>query len=195
MQKNSNIICDSYLNLTAASSHYQDNWICDETWFRLLNAHYPHLREGLNRALSAKAGPFTGPNEFGIFSVKFRTECLYSGERRRVSYFYKQVNGKPPADPASPLDVTDELSKSNLLQRDCMRLGRGGGDPPSDGNTPERGGGEAPSDINTPERRGGDPPSDGNTLVERTPSNQHNDLGEVITPCRDNLMLVWMTYL
>jgi hypothetical protein len=37
MRKNSNIICDSYLNLTAASSHYQDNWICDETWFRLLN--------------------------------------------------------------------------------------------------------------------------------------------------------------
>ena len=98
MQKNSNIICDSYLNMTAASSHYQDNWICDETWFRLLNAHYPHLkntfnftREGLNRALSAKAGPFTGPNEFGVFSVKFRTECPYSGERRRVSYFYRQV--------------------------------------------------------------------------------------------------------
>jgi len=25
-------------------------------------------------------------------------------------------------------DITDELSKSNLLQRDCMRLGRGGGE-------------------------------------------------------------------
>ena len=139
MQKNSNIICDSYLNMTAASSHYQDNWICDETWFRLLNAHYPHLkntfnftREGLNRALSAKAGPFTGPNEFGVFSVKFRTECPYSGERRRVSYFYRQVNGKPPADPVSPLDITDELSKSNSLcmrlsRATCMRLGRGVG--------------------------------------------------------------------
>ena len=45
------------------------------------------------------------------------------------------------------------------------------------------------------ERRGGDPPSDGNTQVERTPSNQHNDLGEDITPRRDNLMMVWMTYL
>ena len=78
--------------MTAASSHYQDNWICDETWFRLLNAHYPHLkntfnftREGLNRALSAKAGPFTGPNEFGVFSVKFRTECPYSGEEYPTS--------------------------------------------------------------------------------------------------------------
>jgi hypothetical protein len=193
MQKNSNIICDSYLNLTAASSQYQDNWICGETWFRLINAHYPHLkntfnftREGLNRALSAKAGPFTDPNEFGLFLAKFRTECPYSGERRRVSYLFKQVNGKPPADPVLSLDITDELSKSNSLcmrlgRAACMRLGRGGGDPPSNGNTPERG--------------GRDPPLDGNTLVERTHSNQHNDLGEVITPCRDNLMLVWMTYL
>ena len=151
--------------------------------------------EGLNRALSAKAGPFTGPNEFGLFLAKFQTECPYSGERRRVSYFYRQVNGKPPADPVLSLDITDELSKYNLLQRDCMRLGRGGGGPPSDGYTPVRGEGDPPSDVNTLERRGGDPPSDGNTLVERTPSNQHNDLGEVILPCRDNLMLVWMTYL
>jgi hypothetical protein len=121
MRKNESIISDSYLNLTAASSLlYQDNWICDETWFRLLNAHYPHLkntfnftRGGLIRALSAKSGPFIGPNECGLFLAKFQTGCPYSGERRRVSYFYRQVNGKPPADPVSPLDITDELSKSN----------------------------------------------------------------------------------
>ncbi len=69
------------------------NWICDETLFRLLNAHYPHLkkafnftREGLNRTLFAKAGPITGQNEFGLFLAKFQTECLYSGDKRRVTY-------------------------------------------------------------------------------------------------------------
>jgi hypothetical protein len=76
-----------------------------------------------------------------------------------------------------------------------MRLGRGGGDPPSDGNTPERGGGDPPLDVNTPKRGGGDPPSDGNTLVERTHKNQHNDLGEVITPCRDKPDAGLVTYL
>ena len=50
------------------------------------------------------------------------------------------------------------------------QTGIGGGDPPSDGNTPERGGGHPPSDGNTP---------------QRTHSNQNNDLGVVITPCRD----------
>jgi hypothetical protein len=161
--------CDSYLNLTAASSHYQDNWIYYETCFRLLNAHYPRLkntfnltREGLNRAFSAKAGPFTSHNQFSLFYAKFYTECPYSGDKRRVSYFYRQVNGKPPADLVSPLDITDELSKSNLLQRDCIRLGRQGGDPPSDDQI-GIGGGDPPLDGNTLERGGGDPPSDGNT--------------------------------
>jgi hypothetical protein len=116
-------------------------------------------REGLNRALSAKAGPFTDPNDFGLFLAKFRTKCPYSGERRKVSYFFRQVNGKPPADPVLSLDITDELSKSNspcmrLGRAACMRLGRGGGDPPSNGNTPERGGGDLPLDVNTPERGG-----------------------------------------
>jgi hypothetical protein len=62
--------------------------------------------------------------------AQFQTECPYSGDKRRVTYFYsyRQVNDKPPADPVCPLDITDELSKSNLLQKDCMRLGRGGGE-------------------------------------------------------------------
>jgi hypothetical protein len=58
-----------------------------------------------------------------------------------------------------------------------------------------RGAGDLPSDVHTLERRGGDPPSDGNTLVERTPSNQHDDLGEVITPRRENLMMLLKTNL
>jgi hypothetical protein len=89
----------------------------------------------------------------------------------------------PPEDPVSPLDITDELSKSNRLQRDCIQLSIEGGDPPLDDQT-GIGGGDPPSDGNTPERGGGDTPLDGNT-PERTHSNQNNHLGVVITPCRD----------
>ncbi len=130
MSKNSNIICASYINLTTACSQYQDMWIRDETWYRLLNAHYPHLKktfdftgEGLNRALSAKAGPCLGPNEFRLFVAKFSVQCPYSYQKRRVSYYFRQVNSKPPSDPKCALDVTDTLAKINQLKRGCIRLG------------------------------------------------------------------------
>ena len=81
MSLNNQLISNSYLSLTTASTQYQDKWVCDETVYRLLNAHYPHLKKTfnftrgtLNRALSYKAGPFTGPNEFGLFLAKFTTE-------------------------------------------------------------------------------------------------------------------------
>jgi hypothetical protein len=124
MRTPSQLISDCYLAFTAASSHHQDNWLCDETWVRLLIAHYPHLKKTcsltgmlVTRAITKKAGPFTGPNEFAIFVKQFRTECPYSGERRRVSYFYRQVNGKPPADPVCALlqDDAGFIIKDYLL--------------------------------------------------------------------------------
>ncbi len=74
MMKNKNpLILQSYINLTTACSQYQDKWICDETLYRLLNAHYPNLkntfvftREALNRVLSAKAGTCMAPNELSL---------------------------------------------------------------------------------------------------------------------------------
>jgi hypothetical protein len=74
LRKNSELIFKSYYDLTGASILYQENWMCDETIFRLLNAHFPQLkkiltftREGLNGALSAKAGPCTGKNDYGLY--------------------------------------------------------------------------------------------------------------------------------
>ena len=97
-------IGDSYLNLTAASSQYQDNWICDETWFRLLNAHYLYLkntfnftREGLNCTLSAKAGPFTGllcfshpPAQFRWSRSKSKTASPITLSRHAIDWNWHQ---------------------------------------------------------------------------------------------------------
>jgi hypothetical protein len=72
--------------------------MCDETIFRLFNSHYPRLKktfnfthEGLNRALSAKAGPCTGQNDYGLYYAKFQTECPYSGDKRRVSFILDRL--------------------------------------------------------------------------------------------------------
>jgi hypothetical protein len=111
---------ESYFNLTTAWSQYQDKWICDATLYRLLNAHYPHLkntfvftREALNRVLSAKACPCIAPNELSLYSAKFWTECPYSNQRRIVSFYFGQVNGKPPSDPKYAQDVTDTIAKNS----------------------------------------------------------------------------------
>jgi hypothetical protein len=55
---------------------------------------------------------------------KFSVKCPYSYQKRRVSYYFRQVNGKPPSDPICALDVTDTLATMNQLKRGCMTLGR-----------------------------------------------------------------------
>ena len=119
MKKNNPLILESYINLTTACSQYQDKWICDETLYRLLNAHYPNLkntfvftRVALNRVLSAKAGTCIAPNDLSLYMAKFTTECPYSNQRRFVSFYFRQVNGKPPSDPKNAQDVTDTIAYS-----------------------------------------------------------------------------------
>jgi len=110
------IIFDAYCKFTATCVELQDNWICDQSLLRLLDAHYPTLKNTfgftqrlLVRALSAYAHPiFHSQNKHGIYIKQFLTSCPYDGtKRRRVTYFYRQWNGKRPADPGSVRDITD----------------------------------------------------------------------------------------
>ncbi len=81
--------------------------------------------EALNRVLSAKAGPCIAPNELSLYRAKFCTECPYSNQRRIVSFYFRQVNGKSPSDPkCAQDDVMNTIAKTNQLQRGCIRLGR-----------------------------------------------------------------------
>jgi hypothetical protein len=82
-----------------------------------------HSTELLNGTLSAKAGPCNGPNEFGLFVAKIYLECPYSGEKRRVSYYFRKVNGRSPADPVSASNIVDVHGRTNQLWRDCIQLG------------------------------------------------------------------------
>jgi hypothetical protein len=71
-----------------------------------------HLsREALNRIQSAKAGPCIALNELSLYRAKFCTECPYSNHRRVVSFYFRQVNGKPPSDPKCAQDVMDTIAK------------------------------------------------------------------------------------
>ena len=168
MASNTKLIFDSYCNLTSASPLYQYCWMCDETIFRILNSHYPHLknafnftRRELNPVLSTKAGPCTGQNPHAIYVAQFTTDCPYSGDLRRVWYYFRQDtnDNQPPDDPVCPSDVFDKYASSNQLQRNCIRLGNnmpkvclglggeGGGGGGEDG---ERGGGTDSNSTRTP---------------------------------------------
>jgi hypothetical protein len=58
-----------YLKLTTARTEFLDNWICDETLYRILSAHLPHLKNNtfkfnrklLIQAIGAKA-VLSGPS-------------------------------------------------------------------------------------------------------------------------------------
>jgi hypothetical protein len=125
------LIYMGYLKLTTARTEYLDNWICNETLFRLLSAHIPHLKNNtfkftrklLIQAIGAKAGPFHGKHEHSTFSKQFQTSFPYDDTRRRVTYFYRQDNGEPPANPVSSRDITDVHARNNQIRRNVIRQG------------------------------------------------------------------------
>ena len=77
------IISKAWENV-AKDSRFRGRWMCDETWFRLIKANYPHIdelddngfsRETLNRAINSvyklSINNFTDSNMTGIFGRQF----------------------------------------------------------------------------------------------------------------------------
>ena len=114
MVKPNDIISQCYINLNNAVEKYQDNWICNETWFRVISACYPNVinsvgfsRVAFNCAISRRASQCGTPNYSGIFMHHFQMPCLCEGKKRKAFFYYRQVAGKPPASPSGPHDCED----------------------------------------------------------------------------------------
>jgi hypothetical protein len=134
--------------------------------YPLLKKTFYFTWEGLNHDLSAKAGSCTGPNELSLFVAStFQTERPFSGQKRRVTYYFRQVNGKPPKNPKCALNITAILAKTNQMQRGCIRLDRiikdldstatGIGGEPPDKNTNQKFAADIGQHANAEERRYG----------------------------------------
>jgi hypothetical protein len=135
MPSDSKLIFDSYCILTGACTFYQQSRICDKTIFRILSSHFTQFKnefnftcKTLNRALSAKAGLCTHQTPYGIYMANFSTVCPYSGDKRKVFYYFIQDtnDNQPPDDPVSASDAVDKYASSNQLQRNCMGGEKGG---------------------------------------------------------------------
>ncbi len=114
MVKPNDFISQCYVNLTDAIEKYQDNWICDETWFRVISALYSNVINSVgfscvafNHAISRRASQGGTPNDSEIFMHHFHMPCLYEGKRGRLFFYYRHVTGKPPASPSGPHDCKD----------------------------------------------------------------------------------------
>jgi hypothetical protein len=88
MVKRKDIIRQCYLNLTDAIEKYQDIWMCDETWVRVISARYPDVINSVgfscvtfNRAIRRHATQCGTHNALSIFVHHFSMSCPYdSGE-------------------------------------------------------------------------------------------------------------------
>ena len=105
-----------------AVAKYQDSWICDKTWFRVISSRYPDVinstgfsHAAFNRAISGHAAQCGSPNELGIH--QFSMPCPYEGQRRKVFFYYWQVAEKPPAAPSGPHDCEEVHGRVRLIRQ------------------------------------------------------------------------------
>jgi hypothetical protein len=134
--------------------------MCDETIFRILNSHYPHLknafnftRKGLNRVLSAKAGPCTVQNPHAIYIAQFKliAHTLVIGGRYSIISDRIPITMSPQMIQCLFLILLINLlcqiscrETASVLAVTCpMWFGVGGGRGRRGGGDGERGGGMA----------------------------------------------------
>ena len=71
---------------------YQVNWMCDESWLRVINLRVPtiskaipnFIRKNFNSAIGTVAGLFNTSNDGRIYRKQFNCEFLYNGLRQGV---------------------------------------------------------------------------------------------------------------
>ncbi len=122
------LITAAYKQVTLDAT-FSDQWFIDETLYRAVNNRYPDIsnlsnfnREAFNRALGNIGGGFDGSNQSGIYKTKFKTLCPYGGNRRNITYYYRQVHQGVPSQPEQASDVEDLIAKSHKMRENRERI-------------------------------------------------------------------------
>jgi hypothetical protein len=131
MQNNSQkLISQAWLKLSSEQTQYQDRWVSDETWVRVMIRCHPDLVAAtnidcgkFNPAITTSYGSiydhFDSSNHLGIFSKKFKAVCPYSNKRRSIRWYYRTIKGPHPDDPFTP--PIDDFAKSHRMQQNRER--------------------------------------------------------------------------
>ena len=122
MAKNSDIICQCYVNLTDALKKYKDNWMCDMTWVRVFSARYPNF---INAILASHARPSIVPSLGMLFNVEPRMLWVYSFINSKFHVHMTQGNGgRCHFFIDKWLESPQQLLLDHMIARMCM-LGPG----------------------------------------------------------------------
>ena len=116
--KPNQLVSEAWLKISSDNALYSDQWLCDETWVRVIKKCYPSLPVAisfncatLNRILTGLSGNHDQSNIMGIYHAKFSTLCPYDGQKRKVSYYFRQVDSAIPSSPTASSDVQDTNAK------------------------------------------------------------------------------------
>ena len=119
MKKLKDLISDAWRKISSENTVYSDQWLCDETWYRVIKRYYPLLQDTikfnrpvLNRALTPPSGSYDQTNVEGIYHANFCMICPYDGKKHNVSYYFRTVLDAPPSSPTAPSDVQDIIAQS-----------------------------------------------------------------------------------
>jgi hypothetical protein len=77
---------------------YSDKWICDESWFCIMNEKFPNLSQAFNfrrtdviKTIVLLAGPFNDSNINRIYHKKFKVKCPFTGNSKPVNFFIGRI--------------------------------------------------------------------------------------------------------
>ena len=111
MGANKKVLQAFYAN-TDSSHHYQDKWISDQGWGKIITTQSPNkvkdikdLRTVVVKSLNSLAGKFDSSNINNVYVAKFTTQCPFTKTDWMVHYYCCGMNKIPP-ETSSAADIS-----------------------------------------------------------------------------------------
>ena len=112
---------------TDSYHHYQDKWISDQGWAKIITTHSPNkvkdikdLRKEVVKSLNSLAGKFDSSNVNKVYVAKFFTHCPFTQKERLVYYYCRRIN-KIPLEPSTAADISCAYASSHRMSNNRAR--------------------------------------------------------------------------
>jgi hypothetical protein len=124
----------SITSISYGDLHFNEQWICDEGWLKILTDHIPHLKTSINidqgstvKEIALLTVPFNSIRAL-IYHKTFKINCLFAASSQRpVHFFYRGTHWNPPKNPMQIVHLGAGvqfyvLQPQNAFQASCEQL-------------------------------------------------------------------------